>query len=91
MHVEFKFRKKTWRACKNPHGFSLENEYKNDKGELCWETMGYYSDPDLMFKRLVKEHLLAPTSQKEIAKTIKETCDKLTKAFVDAVYGSNNA
>ncbi len=86
-YVEFKFRNKLWRACKNTNGFSLESNTSPKGQEPYFIVEGYYADPELMFKRLVKEHLLLPTNQKEIATTIKKTCEELTSVFVKACYG----
>lgn len=87
MKIEFKYRNKLWNVTKEPHCFSLN---KLGEGEE-WKNVGYYSCPNEMFKKLVKEHLITETTQKEIAKTIKDTCNELETVFKEALKSHRGA
>ena len=85
--IELKFRNKEWRIRKDAHCHVLERKAppKKEGEEFTWAPVGYYNDINAMFQKLVKEHLVQQTTQREIAQTFKQTCKELTDAFKAAV------
>lgn len=81
METIFKYRKKTWKLVKEPHGFSLQCLYRTLEGTDAYNIIGYYSNIESIVMRLVKEHFVSTKDGKEMLKTINNTCSSLSEAI----------
>ena len=80
----FKFRNKEYKVERDSHQFILFEKYIGEKGDVEYNTIGYYKDPYYLIQKLVSLNLLTDKTAKSMLSELHATCNELSKALLNA-------